>query len=495
MATLTSRTVASSYKELLKLDSTGGFASVGLKFVEDGAGVASPLALSATSVSVANTATGGFSVNAATTFSAATSFSSSVTFSGAVTFTGNATFSSLTINNVGTSGTPLTGVYSRNLEVNLDGSLANAGTIRKVTITDSTITGGTISGLASDLAVADGGTGTASFTSKGVLYGNGTSALQATAAGTSGQLLVADGSGTPGFATRSPVLTVTGDATGTATFTDLGNATLNLTIPLGQIVDADITGPISESKLGTISTAGKVSGSAITSGTIAGSTSVNSTGSVTAGAASFSGLTVRATNRNYTLPTNDGTSGQIISTNGAGVLTFVSGSGGSGLASVSADANPTLGGNLNVASYSIVSTSNGNINITPNGTGTAVITKVATPVATTDAANKTYVDSSITTAAATAQYNASKIRGVNVSTTTPTVTGQVLAYNATTLQYEPTANAADGFWGFKLGGTNNTHLIMDYGSGNFLKKDYRDSMFGPFSSVTVNASGHLIATF
>ena len=178
--------------------------------------------------------------SAATTFSAATSFSSSVTFSGAVTFTGNATFSSLTINNVGTSGTPLTGVYSRNLEVNLDGSLANAGTIRKVTITDSTITGGTISGLASDLAVADGGTGTASFTSKGVLYGNGTSALQATAAGTNGQLLVADGSGTPGFATRSPVLTVTGDATGTATFTDLGNATLNLTIPLGQIVDADI---------------------------------------------------------------------------------------------------------------------------------------------------------------------------------------------------------------------------------------------------------------
>ncbi|NBO25989.1 MAG: hypothetical protein EBU96_04205 [Actinobacteria bacterium] len=446
-------------------------------------------------MSIGSTATNGFQVNAAATFSAATSFSSTVAFSGSVTFTGNATFSSLTISNVGTSGTPLDGVYSKTLEVNLDGSLANAGTLRKVTITGSTITGGSISGLATDLAVADGGTGASSFVANGVLFGSGSSPIQSTAAGTTGQLLVVNASGIPTFASRSPVLTVTGDVTGTATFTDLGNATLNLSIPAGAITDADITGPLSESKIPTLTTAGKVSGSAITSGTIAGTTAVNSSGAVTAGAASFSGLSVRATNRTYTLPTNDGTAGQIISTNGAGVLTFVSGSGGSGLASVSADANPTLGGNLNVAGYSIISASNGNINITPNGTGTAVITKVATPSASTDAANKGYVDSSITTSAATAQYNASKIRGVNVSTTAPTVNGQVLAYNATTLQYEPTANAADGFWGFKLGGTNNTHLLVDYGSGNFLKKDYRDSMFGPFSSVAVNASGHLIATF
>lgn len=43
------------------------------------------------------------------------------------------------------------------------------------------------------------------------------------------------------------------------------------------------------------------------------------------------------------------------------------------LTTIGEDANPLLGGNLNVSSYSIVSGSNGNINVTPNGTG---LTKV-----------------------------------------------------------------------------------------------------------------------
>lgn len=62
------------------------------------------------------------------------------------------------------------------------------------------IEGGTVSSLSSDIAVADGGTGTGTFTSKGILYGNGTSALAATAAGTAGQVLISGGSGgTPAF--------------------------------------------------------------------------------------------------------------------------------------------------------------------------------------------------------------------------------------------------------------------------------------------------------
>jgi len=54
--------------------------------------------------------------------------------------------------------------------------------------------------------------------------------------------------------------------------------------------------------------------------------------------------------------------------------------GGSGLASVSADASPSLGGNLSVAGFSIVSASNGDIAITPNGTGQTLLTngKLAT---------------------------------------------------------------------------------------------------------------------
>ena len=45
----------------------------------------------------------------------------------------------------------------------------------------------------------------------------------------------------------------------------------------------------------------------------------------------------------------------------------------SGIASVSADTAPTLGGNLTVNGYSIVSASNGNIAITPNGTGQTIV--------------------------------------------------------------------------------------------------------------------------
>ena len=50
-----------------------------------------------------------------------------------------------------------------------------------------------------------------------------------------------------------------------------------------------------------------------------------------------------------------------------------SGTGGGGLSNVVEDLTPQLGGNLDVNSYSIVSASNGNISITPNGTGSVII--------------------------------------------------------------------------------------------------------------------------
>lgn len=65
--------------------------------------------------------------------------------------------------------------------------------------------------------------------------------------------------------------------------------TINYAIPPGQVVSADISGTIADSKLATISTAGKVSGSAITSGTIAGSTAINSTGAATVGSLTVTG--------------------------------------------------------------------------------------------------------------------------------------------------------------------------------------------------------------
>ena len=83
--------------------------------------------------------------------------------------------------------------------VNTSGTGYTVGTlVANIESSSATITGGTITGI-TDLVVADGGTGAGSFTSKGILYGNGTGALQVTAAGTEGQILQAGSGGTPEF--------------------------------------------------------------------------------------------------------------------------------------------------------------------------------------------------------------------------------------------------------------------------------------------------------
>ena len=67
-------------------------------------------------------------------------------------------------------------------------------------LTPTTATTGAIT-LAGTLGVASGGTGANTFTTDGVLYGNGTGIVQATAAGSQYNVLVADGTGTPVFST------------------------------------------------------------------------------------------------------------------------------------------------------------------------------------------------------------------------------------------------------------------------------------------------------
>lgn len=72
-----------------------------------------------------------------------------------------------------------------------------------------------------------------------------------------------------------------------------------------------------------------------------------------------------------TLPTSDGTNGQVLTTDGAGNVTFASASGG--IAAVVDDTTPQLGGNLDVNGNYIVTTSNANLEVAPNGTGTFVV--------------------------------------------------------------------------------------------------------------------------
>jgi hypothetical protein len=68
----------------------------------------------------------------------------------------------------------------------------------------------------------------------------------------------------------------------------------------------------------------------------------------------------------YTLPSADGDDGQVLTTNGAGVVTFTSLS----ASDVVDDLTPQLGGNLDVQSFNLfTSATNGDIQFTPNGTG------------------------------------------------------------------------------------------------------------------------------
>jgi len=75
----------------------------------------------------------------------------------------------------------------------------------------------------------------------------------------------------------------------------------------------------------------------------------------------FAGLNI---NGIYSLPTTDGTNGQVPTTNGSGTLTFRN-----VLTDIVQDTTPQLGGNLDVNGYDIISTSNTNIDLSPNGTG------------------------------------------------------------------------------------------------------------------------------
>jgi hypothetical protein len=74
-------------------------------------------------------------------------------------------------------------------------------------------------------------------------------------------------------------------------------------------------------------------------------------------------------------PQADGTANQVLKTNGSGQLSWVAQT-AAGITDVVQDTTPQLGGNLDVNGNSIVSVSNGNIAITPNGTGQTVVKNI-----------------------------------------------------------------------------------------------------------------------
>lgn len=84
---------------------------------------------------------------------------------------------------------------------------------------------------------------------------------------------------------------------------------------------------------------------------------------------------------NTHLNVSGASSNQILSWNGSDYAWVDDQSGSGGIASVAADTTPQLGGDLDVNGQSIVSASNGNIAITPNGTGKIILDGLSFPTA------------------------------------------------------------------------------------------------------------------
>lgn len=82
---------------------------------------------------------------------------------------------------------------------------------------------------------------------------------------------------------------------------------------------------------------------------------------------------------NTHLNVSSASSSQILSWNGSDYAWVDDQSGSGGIASVAADTTPQLGGSLDVNGQSIVSASNGNIAITPNGSGKIILDGLSFP--------------------------------------------------------------------------------------------------------------------
>jgi hypothetical protein len=105
----------------------------------------------------------------------------------------NATFSATVTAPTAANGTNTTQVATTAfVNAAVTTATGSLGTMSTQNASNVAITGGTITGI-TDLAVADGGTGSSTLAANAVLLGNGTSALQTVAPGTSGNLLVSNG--------------------------------------------------------------------------------------------------------------------------------------------------------------------------------------------------------------------------------------------------------------------------------------------------------------
>ena len=258
--------------------------------------------------------------------------------------------------NPSTGAVTATGFVGTTIELGhaTDTTLARSGS-GDVTIEGNAIyrAGGT------DVPVADGGTGASSLTDGGVLLGSGTGAITAMAVLADGEMIVGDGTTDPvaesGATLRTSLGLGTGDSPTFTTVTastslipdaaggaDLGSTSAewgdvyvadNKFIKLGS--DQDFTIEYDEDGQDTtrVVAAGGVTLSP--HGTSSGNTTALKFGELAAGGTNYVGFKAPdaiADDVTWTLPNADGSDGQVLKTDGSGVLSFVAASGGVSLA-------------------------------------------------------------------------------------------------------------------------------------------------------------------
>lgn len=134
-------------------------------------------------------------------------------------------------------------------------------------------------------------------------------------------------------------IAVSGDVTATGvSFDGTGNITLSAAITADSIVNADInsSAAIADTKLAQITTASKVANSATTATAVNTNSAIvarDGSGNFAAGTITCSGLTHTGTTITlrsiaYTLPSADGSAGQVLQTNGSGTLSWAAASAG-----------------------------------------------------------------------------------------------------------------------------------------------------------------------
>jgi hypothetical protein len=136
-------------------------------------------------------------------------------------------------------------------------------------------------GVTGTLPVANGGTGATTLTSNGVVYGNGTSAAGITAAGTTGQVLIATTSGAPSW----------GSVPSTAAVTSITFGTTGLTPATATTGAVTVAGTLAVANGGTGVTTSTGSGA-----NVLGTSPSLTTPTIGGGGANFSGSTSGTTN-------------------------------------------------------------------------------------------------------------------------------------------------------------------------------------------------------